>query len=85
MLFLKAFAVGLVTGLVAPVVVGVAGLVLFLVAVLFSGYAATGVTGSFHVDLSPGWQEQLLKVIGVGFAIGFLFTLWRALVIRQAQ
>ena len=88
MVFAKAFAVGLLTGLLAPVVVGVAFLVVVLVHFFFSGYAATGGgTGSFHVDFytEPGWQDQLLKVIGVGFAIGFLFTLWQAFVKRQAQ
>jgi hypothetical protein len=87
MVFAKAFAVGILSGLLAPVVVGVALLVAALVTLFFGGFAVTG-GGAVGIGVdfytTPGWQEQLLKVIGVGFAIGFLFTLWRAFIKHQA-
>jgi hypothetical protein len=89
MILAKAFAVGILTALLAPVVVfGVALLVAALVTLFSGGFAVTGggavgIGVDFYTE--PGWQEQLLKLIGVGFAIGFLFTLWRAFVTRQAQ
>jgi hypothetical protein len=83
MVVAKAFAVGLVTGLLAPV--AVVGVRLAAVLAGFArGVAATGGGGgSFDVYMPLAFSPDLLfKQIAVGFAFGFLFALWRALVQR---
>jgi hypothetical protein len=88
MVLAKAFIVGIVTGLLAPVVTGVASVVWFLVTLLFGGYAMTGGGSysinvqSFFLTISP---ESLFTQIVVGFAVGFLLMLWRALVRHETR
>ena len=88
MLSLKAFAVGLVTDLLAPVVVAVVQW-----AALAAGFVGrVAVTGggvggaSFDVYQPTSWSPGLfITQIAIGFAVGFLFTLWRAFVTRAAR
>ena len=89
MLYLKALAVGIVTGLLAPVVVAVAQWTAlaagFVGGVAFTG-GGVGGGSSFDVYLPTSWSSGLLLTqIVTGFAIGFLFTLWRAFVRVQAD
>ena len=87
MVYAKAFAVGLVTGVLAPVVVAVVEqVVLPLVgfAYLFVSCSVVGGPSCYDsfssVVITP---EIILRQMVVGFAIGFLFTLWRALVTKH--
>ena len=71
MIYAKGIAVGIVTGLLAPVVVVVA------LSVIGFGFAATG--GGGIAGLSVGLVElTVLFVMVVGFSIGFGWTLLRA-------
>jgi hypothetical protein len=88
MLYAKAFAAGVVTGVLAPVVVGVASLVWFMGTLYLGGFAVRAGGPSWVVVSSVNLQsfystttpERLVMQMAVGFAVGLLFTLWRALV-----
>src|SRR4030095_3903033 len=88
MLYAKAFTIGVVTAALAPLAVGVASLICFLVPLFVGGSGVTGPVGvsvnlqSFFLVESPG---QLLMQMAVGFAIGFLFTLWLAMVKNEGR
>jgi hypothetical protein len=85
MVFVKAFAVGIVTGVLAPVVVAVVQLTGILVG-FARGAAFTGGGGGVGIAWPMSFSSELsLMQVAVGFAIGFLFMLWRALVRRQLQ
>jgi len=84
MLYAKAFAVGVVTGVLAPVVVAAVVLVglplagFVYVSVMSGAGSGPSSFDSYHVvAISP---EPILMQMAVGFAIGFLLTLWRAMV-----
>ena len=81
MLYLKAIAVGIVTGVLALAVAGV-------IALAFGGYYVIGTGVDIHIHDTyfawPGSPEPLVKQFAVGFGIGFLFMLWRAMVKHQA-
>ena len=82
MTVLKAIGVGVVTGLLAPVVAAIAQW-----AALAAGFvgriAATGGGGgpsSFDVYMPTSWSIDLLRTqMAVGFIVGFVFYLWNAL------
>jgi hypothetical protein len=88
MVYARAFAVGVVTGVLALIVAGAASIVWFLMTAFFGGLAATGGGGiggisvgiAFPMNISP---KPILMQMAVGFAIGFLFTLWRYLVTKH--
>src|SRR5262245_42082603 len=88
MLYAKAFAVGVVTGVLAPVVVAVASFLVFVLSTFSGGFSVSGAGGiaggsiSFLIDTSP---KPILIQMAVGFAIGFLFTLWRAMVKSEGR
>ena len=88
MVLAKAFAVGIVTGVLAPVVTGVASVVWFLVTLLLGGYAVTG-GGSYSINVQSFFltasPERLFMQFVVGFTVGFLFMLWRALVKHETR
>jgi len=83
MLYAKAFAVGVVTGVLSPVVAGGAAFLWFWVSLFLGGFASYDIhlhdvhVQNFFLIVSPG---QLVMQMAVGFAIGFLFTLWRGLI-----
>ena len=79
MLYAKALAVGVVAGVLAPIVAGAAAFLWLF----FAGFGSYDIhvhdvaVQNFFLTVSP---EQLLAQMSVGFVIGFLFTLWAALV-----
>jgi hypothetical protein len=79
MLYVKATAVGIVTGVLAPVaVVIVMSIVGFLYAVAGDGIAVTGGGGGI-AGVSIGLVPLMVLFIGaIGFSIGFGWTLLRA-------
>jgi hypothetical protein len=80
MVYAKAFAVGVVTGVLAPVVVATVVLVTFLI----TGILYFGGLPDVYVDYSsPISPKPILMQMAVGFAIGFLFSLWRDLVTKH--
>ena len=96
MLYLKAFALGVVTGVLAPVVAGAASFgcawiggwpFKLLMSIQFQQrgyYFLTPYPGGPAVSLEtcrfPVVAELALKEIVAAFAVGFLFTLWRAMI-----
>jgi hypothetical protein len=79
MLYVKATAVGIVTGVLAPVAgVIVMSIVGFLYAVAGGGIAVTGGGGGIagvSIGLVP---SMVLFIAAIGFSIGFGWTLSRA-------
>ena len=73
----KALAVGIATGLLAPVVVWVVA----SLGTLFAGYYIAGPGVDVHVHdtyvVMPFGPEHVVTQVAAGFAVGFSLTVWR--------
>jgi hypothetical protein len=85
MVLVKAFAVGIVTAVLAPVVVMVGQFVIAEVTLFSRASAAGGGFVGISADIGFASVSGLLFTLAVGFALGFLFMLWKAWVRRHVQ
>ena len=88
MLYAKAFAIGVVTGVLAPIVIAVVRLVILPLAGFIDVWLMSVASGSSSFDsysVVTTTLESVFLQMAAGFAIGFLGTLWWAMVKNEGR